>query len=229
MPDPTLQTRPQFPRINKAVRLYRKAIIHYMEKAGQAKFPPIPYWRLLVPTKPTAPVPVDPHRAPTVPVTEAADYPPNHVPLTDDLTLVGYPQPPERLHEPVQETTLVDAFGEAEWDKRKFRPFVCPAHVKIEHKAVLTKFGRVQTTTGTFHVSRFILEEIGLEPGPGDLFQWGGKLRQVIDAFKQYGYVASTDYWTWLEIPYDDFQGDSSNLELPVLEDVPVPELPDEQ
>lgn len=229
MPDPTLQTRPQFPSFNKHIRLTRQAHEHYIQLKGEAKFPTLPYWKLLDEDQPVAPVPIDPHRAPTVLVTEASDFPPNEVPLDDSLTLVGYPQPPEELHKPETRKTLVDVFGEAEWDRREFKPFACPAFVKVTHSAVLTKFGRVQKTTGEIHVSRFVLESIGLEPGPKDLFQWSGKLRVVIDAFDLYGYIGTSDYWTWMKIPYEDFHGDSSNLTLPVLPDVEIPPLPDEQ
>lgn len=229
MPDSTLQTRPQFPSLNKHIRLSRQVHEHYMQKAGQAKFPPLPYWKLLAEDDAIAPVPVEPHRAPTVPINEASDHPPNEVPFTDKLTLVGYPQPPEELHKPETRRTIVDAFGEAEWDKREFKAFVCPAYVKVTHSAVLTKFGRVQKTEGEIHVSRFVLESIALEPGPKDLFQWDGKLRVIVDAFEKYAYIGTSDYWTWIKIPYTDFHGDSSNLLLPVLPNVDVPKLPDEQ
>jgi hypothetical protein len=200
-----------------------------MQVSGQAKFPPLPYWKILTEFNPVAPVPIDLTRAPTVPVTEASDFPPNRVPFSDNLNLVAYPQPPEELHEPVPERTVVDPFGEAEWDRRKFKAFVCPAFVKAEQSAVLTKHGRVQKTEGTIEVSRFILEQIGLEPRSGDLFQWDGQLRVVVEASDKYGRIGTSDYWTWLRIPYVDFHGDSSNLELPSLPEADVPELPDEQ
>lgn len=223
------QTRPQFPALNKYSRFLRAAHESYMLRAGVARFPPIPWWKLLTPYRPDAPVPIDPQRSPAAPVVEASDYPVGKVPVSDPLTLVGYPQPPKDLHVPSPSRTVVDKFGEAEWDKKKFRAFVCPAFVKVEHKAVLTKFGRAQMSQGVVHISRFILEKIGLEPGAGDLFQWGGKLRQVIDAFELYGYIGTSDYWTWIKVPYEDFHGDSSNLELPKLEDIEIPKLPDNQ
>ena len=105
MSDSNLQTRPQFPRLNKFIRFYRKAHRHYMQVRGEAKFPTLPYWKLLSPAAPVAPVPIAPIRAPTVPVSEASDFPFGQVELSDDLTLVDYPPPPERLHEPVTETT----------------------------------------------------------------------------------------------------------------------------
>lgn len=224
-----LQTRPQFPRLNKFIRFYRNAHQNYIKARGRGKFPTLPYWKLLKPDNPVAPVPVDPIRAPTVPVPEVSDFPPGQVELSDDLTLVGYPQPPAELHQPVQEATIVDEFGEAEWDKRRFKVFGCPAYVKVEHKAELTKFGRVVKTEGQIHVSRFILEELGLQPSAGDLFQWDGKLRHVVDAFEEYAYIGTSDYWTWLRIPYLDFHGDSSNLELPPLPEADIPTLVDEQ
>lgn len=230
MPDPELRTRPQFPRINKFVRLYRQAHRHYMQVKGRAKFPPIPYWKLIHSGTPSAPVPIDVQRAPTEIVAEAFDYPVGtDVPLTNEQKLVDYPQPPDEAREVPTEETVVSAFREAEWDKMRFKAFVCPAYVKFEHTAQLTKFGKVVKTEGTIHVSRFILEQIALEPASGDLFQWDGKLRIVVDAIKRYGYVGNTDYWTWIECPYVDFDGDSSNLNLPSLPDAEVPEIPDEQ
>lgn len=229
MSESSLQTRPQFPRLNKFIRFYRNAHRNYIFAQGRGKFPTLPYWKLLKPDHPTSPVPIDPIRAPTVPVPDVSDFPTNQVELSDDLTLVGYPQPPSELHQPTPEVTVVDEFGEAEYDKRKYKVFACPAFVKMDHTAVLTKHGRVQKTEGRIHVSRFILEEIGLQPSSGDLFQWDGKLRHVVDAYKEYGYIGSSDYWTWLEIPYEDFYGDSSNLELPSLDEADIPTLVDEQ
>jgi hypothetical protein len=229
VPDPELQTRPQFPSLNKHIRFVREAHEHYMRVRGEARFPPLPYWKLLTEDLPVAPVPIEPQRAPTAPLTEASDFPPGEVPLSDDLNLLAYPQPPAELHEVVNERTIVDPFGEAEWDRREFKAFVCPAFVKAEHSATLTKFGRVQKTEGEIHVSRFVLERIGLEPRSGDLFQWDGQLRVVVDAFDKYGRIGTSDYWTWLKVPYVDFHGDSSDLTLPGLPAVEVPDLPDEQ
>lgn len=224
-----LNTRPQFPSFNKMLRLARNAHRHYMQVSGQAKFPPLPYWKLLKPETPVAPVPIDVHRAPTATPVEAFNYPKGQVPLSDPLTLINYPQPPDELHETPTETTVVDVFGEAEWDRMRFKSFVCPAFVKVQHTAQLTKFGKVVKTEGDVHISRFILELIGLEPGSGDLFQWDGKLRIIAEAIERYGYVGTTDYWTWLKCPYLDFHGDSSNLNLPALPSIEVPALPDEQ
>jgi hypothetical protein len=226
--DPDLQARPQFPSLNKYIRLARKAHRHFIT-LNFSRFPTLPYWKLLTPTGPAAPVPINLSRAPTVPVTEASDFMEGGVPLLDDLNLVDYPQPPSELSEPVTERTIVDKFGEAEWDKRRYNPFLLPAMIKVEHSAILTKFGRVQKTTGSLHVSRFVLEELGLEPRSGDLFQWEGQLKNVMEADERYGYLGSSGYWTWIKMPFDDFHGDSSNLMLPVLPDTGKSVLRDDQ
>lgn len=229
MSDPNLPTRPQFPRINKHVRLIRRAHEHYMRVRGQSRFPALPYWKMLKPGKAVFPVPVEPNRAPTKPVIEAYAYPPGQVPLGDQARLTDYPQPPDELSVEPSEMTVVDAFGEAEWDKKKFKAFLCPAFVKYQHSATLTKFGKVVKTEGEIHISRFVLESIGLEPDSGDLFQWEGKLRVVVDAINRYGYIGTSDYWTWIKCPYVDFWGDSSDLTLPDIPDIEPPSLVDEQ
>lgn len=229
-PSADIDTRPQFPSINKYIRLVRKSHKHYMQVKGQAKFPPLPYWKLLHQGTPTAPVPIEPMRAPTKLVVEAFDYAVGEdVPLTEDLKLVDYPQPPDDTRVVPNETTIVSAFNEAEWSAMRFKAFILPAFVKYVHSAQLTKFGKVIKTDGELHVSRFILEHIALEPQSGDLFQWGGKLRMVTEAIEMYSYIGTSDYWTWLKIHYIDFTGDSSNLNLPGLPNVVVPEIPDEQ
>lgn len=222
-------TRPQFPSINKFIRLTRKAHHSYMVTRGQAKFPPLPYWKLLHSDAPVVPVPIEPLRAPTKLSVEAFDYAYNEVPMTDDMKLRDYPQPPLSAHTEPSETTVVSAFKEAEWDAMRFKAFVVPAYVKVQYSAALTKFGKVIKADGELHISRFILEEIGLEPNSGDIFQWDGKLRVITEASVLYSYIGTSDFWTWIKCPYVDFTGDSSNLDLPSLPSIEVPDLADEQ
>ena len=220
------RTRPLFPLLNKYINVVRKVHYDYVYSRDRARFPYLPYWKLLVPGKPVSPVPVDPLRDPVSTIVEASDFAVNSVNLSSDLLMVGYPQPLPGANEVEEHTTEVTVFGEAEWDKMRFKAFSIPGYITVEHSAELTKFGMAIKTDGKLKFSRFILELTGLEPGAGDIFQWDNKLRIITEAYREYGYIGTSDYWTWLDLSYVDFTGDSSNLTLPDLEeqDVVVPE-----
>lgn len=215
------ETLVQFPDIDKLIRLGREALVTYSKE----RLAPIPVWKLVKPGHPTSPFPIEPELPPTVEFVDAVTATDEELELTSKQKRREYPEPSEEIRKLIANPSRPNIFSEAEHDQREYVPFLAFGLVDDEQTISLTRFGTVHVHDGTLWICRWLLEEIGLLPESGDLFQFRGQLREVLD-YKEARRIGGTDYWTWLEIPYNDWHGDSSNLELPALPDNPVPAVP---
>lgn len=208
---------PSFPNFDKKIRLNREQTIQH---AAQ-KLAPIPYWKLMKATQPVAPVDLDPELPPTLPprVVDAPDIDPVNFLLPADLERKDYPKPPDEAFETVDQFSRPDFFREALHDQRIYRPYLVFGFVDDSVKADLTKFGKDRNHDGTLKLGRYMLEERALQVESGDLFLWRRQLMEVIER-KEIDQMGVSSYWQNLEAKYISFRGDSSDLEIPDLDDL---------
>ncbi len=216
-----IETLSQFPDFDKFIRLGREAIVEYSKQ----RLTPIPVWKILKPGVPVSTFPLEPELPPTTDVVDVTTATDAELELSSKQKRRAYPEPPEELRRLTLDRTRVNIFQEAEHDQRKYLPFLVFGLVEDVQDISLTRFGTVHKHDGKLWISRWLLEEIGLLPESGDLFLFRHQLREVLD-YKEEKRLGATDYWTWLEVPYNDWHGDSSNLELPDLPENPVPAVP---
>ncbi|KKN55287.1 hypothetical protein LCGC14_0583780 [marine sediment metagenome] len=206
------ETLVQFPDIDKLIRLGREALVQY----SRERLAPVPVWKLLKPGQPVSTFPLETELPPTVDFVDVTTATDEELELSSRQKRRAYPEPPEELRNLILNKTQVNIFGEAEHDQREYLAFLAFGLVDEKQDISLTRFGTVHKHDGTLWICRWLLEEIGYLPESGDLFLFRRQLREVLD-YKESRRIGGTDYWTWLEVPYNDWHGDSSNLELPDL------------